>query len=461
MYSIKDEHGAVAYVIIINMDITEVKRAEQEFRASEERSWTSEARFRGIMEQSPFAIELLNTEGQIFHVNDAWRHFWGLSKKEAEDVMQHYNMLTDKESEARGVMPLIKKAFAGERVTLPIIEYNAKNVAANIDLDHLNPNTVWIQCHLAPMFDKDGKLQCIVNAYVDLTERTKAQQERDRILKLSPDLVCIVDMDNGLRYTNPAWKHVLGYSEEELLGKFIVDFVHPDDKAKAQEKREVLVGGAALYDFEIRCLAKDGTVRHITWTCTSVPEENLIFCDGRDVTVRKKMELEAREQRDALARMERTTSMGQLTGSITHELNQPLTGILSNAQAAEMMLGNDRWDREELLETLADIVADTKRAGNVMRSLRDIYQEQKGEFTSIEVNLLIEEALELMHGEFVIQNIHLNVQNAPSEIMVDGNRVQLQQVLVNRSDERYRGHVSSGTGRSLSGSWRRPSCRRR
>jgi two-component system sensor kinase FixL len=95
------------------------------------------------------------------------------------------------------------------------------------------------------------------------------------------------------------------------------------------------------------------------------------------------------------------------------------------------MLGNDRWDREELLEMLADIVADTKRAGNIMRSLRDIYREHKGEFTLIDVNLLIKEVLELMHGEFVIQDIHLNVRNCPSEIRIDGNRVQLQQVLVN------------------------------
>jgi PAS domain S-box-containing protein len=273
--------------------------------------------YQNIIEQSPFAIELLNPDGSIFFINNAWMHLWGIDEEEAAQTLQHYNMLTDKEAEARGAMPLIRKAFAGERVVLPIIEYNAQNVAENIGLDQLDANTAWIQCHLSPVFNEDGKIQFVVNAYVDLTERTKAKKERNRVLKLSPDLICIFDIDGCLRYTNPAWKPVMGYSEQELLGRSIRDFIHPDDQERVRQKKEELLEeelleGEASFEFDIRCIAKDGAVRHVAWRCISDAAEKLSYCIGRDVTERRKMDLEIREQRDVMARMERTSSMGQL-----------------------------------------------------------------------------------------------------------------------------------------------------
>jgi C4-dicarboxylate-specific signal transduction histidine kinase len=123
--------------------------------------------------------------------------------------------------------------------------------------------------------------------------------------------------------------------------------------------------------------------------------------------------------------------MGQLTGSIAHELNQPLTGILSNAQAAEMLIKRDRWDKEELAEILADIVADTKRGGEVIHNLRELYREQKGEYQPVDINAVVEETRSLLHSEFVVQHITATSETAPSTPLVDGNRIQIQQVLVN------------------------------
>lgn len=387
--------------------------------------------YQNIIEQSPFAIELLNPAGSIFFINDAWMHLWGIDEEEAAQTLQHYNMLTDKEAEARGVMPLIIKAFAGERVVLPIIEYNARSVAGNIGLDQLDAKTVWIQCHLSPVFNEDGEIQFVVNAYVDLTEETKAQKERDRVFESSPDLICISDIEGCLKYTNPAWKLIMGYSEQELLGRSIRNFTHPDDQEMVRQKKEELLEGEASFEVEIRCIAKDGTVRHVAWRCISVAAEKLSYCIGRDVTECRKMELVVREQRDALARVERTSSMGQLTGSIAHELNQPLTGILSNAQATEMMVKGGSWERDELLQTMADIVGDAKRAGEVIRSLREIYREQKGPFLSVDLNEVVSETLKLLHSEFIMSDISVTTQCESSSLIVKGNRIQLQQVLIN------------------------------
>jgi len=150
-----------------------------------------------------------------------------------------------------------------------------------------------------------------------------------------------------------------------------------------------------------------------------------------DLTELRQVEQEALEQREALARVDRTSSMGQLTGSISHELNQPLTGILSNAQAAELMIQNDQWEDDEMAEIMADISADAKRAGDVIRNLRQLYREQRVEFLPVDINAIVEETIQLLHSEFVIQRVKLTTEFAQSIPWLNGNRIQVQQVLVN------------------------------
>jgi C4-dicarboxylate-specific signal transduction histidine kinase len=150
-----------------------------------------------------------------------------------------------------------------------------------------------------------------------------------------------------------------------------------------------------------------------------------------DITERKQAEEEARRQREALARIDRTSSMGQLTGSIAHELNQPLTGILSNAQAAELMIRRGRASHEDLAEIVAEIVADTKRASDVIRNLRDLYREQQGELLPVDINAVIDETIQLLHSELVMQDLALAEEHTPSVPLVKGSKVQIQQVLVN------------------------------
>ncbi|MCK5277107.1 MAG: HAMP domain-containing histidine kinase, partial [Cyclobacteriaceae bacterium] len=146
----------------------------------------------------------------------------------------------------------------------------------------------------------------------------------------------------------------------------------------------------------------------------------------------RKAEVEVQEQRDVLARIDRATSMGQLTGSIAHELNQPLTGILGNAQASEMMLKNETFDSKELLEIMGDIVSDTKRAGDVIRNLRDLYKDQKNiEFSIIDINAILDETLLLLHSELVKYDVKVKRINESDTPEINGNKVQIQQVIVN------------------------------
>jgi C4-dicarboxylate-specific signal transduction histidine kinase len=138
-----------------------------------------------------------------------------------------------------------------------------------------------------------------------------------------------------------------------------------------------------------------------------------------------------REQRDILARMDRTANMEQLAGSIAHEINQPLTGILSNAQAAELLFKAGNWSSEEMAEIVTEIIADTKRAGDIIRSLRDLYRKKIDDFEPVDINAVVTETLRMLRSEFVIQRVEAGETLAHPLPPVRGNRTQLQQVLVN------------------------------
>jgi PAS domain S-box-containing protein len=277
----------------------------------------------------------------------------------------------------------------------------------------------------------DGKLQRIWGTSRDITEQIIANQERERILMLSKDLISIAGIDGYLKYVNLAWESILGYSAKELLEHPYLEFVHPEDRDHVKQELTRLAEGHPTFDLKLRAICKDGSIRHISWMIAPYLKDNLLYCIGRDITDRIKSEEEALKQRDILARMGRTTRMGQLTGSIAHELNQPLTGILSNAQAGEMMIEKGQYNDDELAEILADIAADTKRASEVIRNLRELYREQKGKHQAIDINAIINETIKLIQSELVMQHVVLTTECDSSIPLVHGNRIQIQQVLVN------------------------------
>jgi signal transduction histidine kinase/integral membrane sensor domain MASE1 len=150
-----------------------------------------------------------------------------------------------------------------------------------------------------------------------------------------------------------------------------------------------------------------------------------------DITERKRAEVEAEQSRQELAHVSRVSTMGALAASLAHELNQPLAGILANAQAARRFLDGRRPGLSELREILDDIIADDKRAGEVIRRLRDLLQKGDAERLPIDVNGLIRDVVRLVNNDAVIRNVTVRVEPAPISTIVTGDRVQLQQVVLN------------------------------
>lgn len=142
-------------------------------------------------------------------------------------------------------------------------------------------------------------------------------------------------------------------------------------------------------------------------------------------------ELDAQRSRHELAHFTRVSTMGQLTASIAHELNQPLTGILTNARAGLRFLDAVPPDVAEVREILRDIVDDDKRAGEVIRRLRDLLRKEEPQRVVLDLNVLVRDVVRLLGSDAIIRNVTVRLDLAPHAVLVSGDRVELEQVVLN------------------------------
>ena len=146
---------------------------------------------------------------------------------------------------------------------------------------------------------------------------------------------------------------------------------------------------------------------------------------------RKQGELEAQRLRQDLTHIGRVSALGELSASLAHELSQPLTAILYNAQAAERLLAADVVNLEKMHEILSDIIADDKRAGEVIQRLRVLLKKGDPEFVVLDLKELVGEVAWLMRSDAITRNVPLRLELAADLPKVAGDRVQLQQVVLN------------------------------
>ena len=142
-------------------------------------------------------------------------------------------------------------------------------------------------------------------------------------------------------------------------------------------------------------------------------------------------ELEIAQQRNQLTHLSRVNMLGELSGSIVHELGQPLTAILSNAQAAQRFVARPQPDLNEVRDILADIVADDQRAVEVIRRLRQLLKRGEVHFQPISANEIVEDVLKLLRSELIDRGVTVRTELASSLPILQGDRVELQQVLIN------------------------------
>jgi len=211
--------------------------------------------------------------------------------------------------------------------------------------------------------------------------------------------------------------------------------LHPEDRESVLKAVENSLRTGAEYRSEYRVVLPNEQLRwiagrgHVEFNGNGQPAR--MRGASLDITKRKQAEEQAARQRNEMAHLSRVTMLGELSGSIAHELNLPLSAILSNAQAAQRVLANGAIDLTELREILNDIVTEDKRAGEVIRRLRLWLKKGEVKQHSLCINEVIQDVLKLMHSDLITQKVVVDCKLARSLPTITGDPVQLQQVLLN------------------------------
>ncbi|MCG5074133.1 PAS domain S-box protein [Paraburkholderia sp. RG36] len=274
-------------------------------------------------------------------------------------------------------------------------------------------------------YEVDGKPGALV-MLADITDRKRAETERDRFFDLSLDLIALVDATGHFRRVNPAFSRVLGWSYEELTGRPFIEFVHPDDRAATLAVIERSQGGFIDY-FENRYLCRDGSIRWLAWKAALV--DGMVYATARDVTDSRvaTQQLEhARYEAESASR-----SKSAFLAAMSHEIRTPMNGVIGMTEAlAQTELADDQADMlstiRQSAHSLLVIIDDILDFSKIEAGKLDI------EFTDVALVDLVESVCHSMLTEAGRRGVKLSLvvqPDVPEYVVTDGTR--LRQVLNN------------------------------
>jgi PAS domain S-box-containing protein len=300
-----------------------------------------------------------------------------------------------------------------------------------------------------PVLDQDGELIEFIGTAVDVTERKRAELERRRLASLveqAADLMAIADLGGGTPvYLNKAGLKMVGFdSWEEARTRRGIHYIFPEDRQFVNEVLwpTVLEKGSWSGEMRFRHF-KTGDPIPVLYSVFRIddPETGQPVNVGnvcRDITDRKRAEekLRASEQRllDAqmeLAHVTRVTTLGELTASIAHEVNQPLAAVVNAAAACLRWLDGDTPNLDEARHAVEWIIKEGNRASEVIRRVRALANKTDIEKVPLDINDVVKGVIALVQREMDSHRVSLRMEFAPALPMILGDRVQLQQVIIN------------------------------
>jgi two-component system sensor kinase FixL len=258
---------------------------------------------------------------------------------------------------------------------------------------------------------------------------------RTKAMEAVADGIFIIDAQKPLFpviYANPSFQTMTGFARNEILGKnyFLLYGVEADARVVAEIRHTILQG--RHFHGEMLNFRKNGekywNLLRITPVRDAVGAVTHYVGIQTDLTLIRQKDLEIKEQREELLHVTRVGKLAEFVSSLAHEISQPLTAILSYAQAAKRMLG----DREpEIKDILQHIIEDDQRASEVIRRLRSLLKKSAPEMQPLDINAIINDTVRLVATDVAIRNDVLKTELAENLPVVHGDRIQLQQVLLN------------------------------
>jgi PAS domain S-box-containing protein len=288
-----------------------------------------------------------------------------------------------------------------------------------------------------PMTEVPRSLQ-FAGAVVDLAKSRERELESTRlaaIVSSSDDAIISKTLDGKILSWNAGATSIFGYEATDMIGQSIFRIIPPELYEEEKQILNRLWQGERIHHYETARIAKDGRRVEISLTVSPLFNKyrKVIGASkiARDITTSREAEAELQRVRTELARVARVTTLGELTAAIAHEVNQPLTGVISSGNACLRWLAANPPNLEAARRSVERMIDDGNRAADVIRRIRDMVRKSPPRKDAFNINDTIMEVLALIRTELSRNDISPRAELANDLPVVWGDRIQLQQVILN------------------------------
>src|SRR5262245_19822604 len=299
---------------------------------------------------------------------------------------------------------------------------------------HPDGNVRWVMGKGEVLRDEAGQPTRLLGVNVEITDRKRADEAVRaseelfaRAFRSSPDAMVISRrVDGRIIDVNDRWEALFGHARAAAVGRTMAELPLAAGAEDQATLRRLIEAPGPVRDVEARFVTRAGELRE-TIIATETVEMGGHACfitTIRDITERQRAEREAQEQRQLLTHLGRVAVLGELSGALAHELSQPLTAILSNAQAARRMLARQPVD-------LREIASADRRAGEVIRRLRAMFKRGESNRQLLDLNEITRDVLDFARSDLLTRHVQVTTRLASDLPKVRGDSVQVQQVLLN------------------------------
>jgi PAS domain S-box-containing protein len=393
------------------------------YRDLEER----EAKIRRLVDADIVGIFIWNLEGAIIDANEAFLQIVGYSREDLTSGRLRWTDLTPADWHDRD-----------ERV---IAELKATGTIQPFEKEYFHKDGNRVPVLIGAAIFEGSETEGV--AFVlDLSERKRGEEALRRseaylaqAQRLSQTGSFWWKVSSGeLIWSDEAFR-IMGYDRTMRPSvELVFQRVHPEDIQLVQHMVSRAAGEGINMDFEHRLLMPDGSIKHVHVVLEAVcldPENREFVGTVMDITPRKRAEETASQAQTELAHVARVTTLGEMTASIAHEINQPLAAVVTNANAGLRWLSGDSPNLAETREAIRRIIRDGNRAGEIIGRIRALAKKAPPKKDWIDLNETIDEVVAMVRSEVQRNHVLLQTKLANDLALILGDKIQLQQVILN------------------------------
>jgi len=420
---LRDDNGQVSGMLGVYMDITRRKQAENTLRESQ-------ARLQTLFDSAPEFIFVIDPEGKIIRAN---RYAYEHSGYEVAEVLGRH----------------IKGFFSEEsqeicECNFPALRERGFN-RADIEFVCKDGHIVQMECSATAVADEAGNFSSFLIIQRDVTERNRAvtalgisEQRFRTIFNSSYQLIGLLDPEGWLLEANQTALDLGGLKQADVIGRPFWDTHWWRYSSEVQERLRTAIRKASrgeVVRYEEKVLGQDKEIRTIDFTLRPVANQEgetvFIIPEGADITEMKRAEEEKQHHQQEIEHVIRLSTAGEMASGMAHELNQPLTALVSYCGTAAKMVNSMSSPPQKLREILERATEQAHRAGMIIRYLRELVSKENDSRQSLEVDQLFKDLDSLLGAELNNAAVELEYRLHAHGCHAIANKVQIEQVLVN------------------------------